>query len=399
VKRARLEQAGGFTLPELAASMLIALVVCGAVVTLVNTTRRMAATNAEADDLQQRLRAALHAIGDELVNAGAGADRTALAGPLGTAFPPVAPYRRGQIGDDALAGVAFRSDAISLTFVSGSVAQAQVAGVANVGGLLHVELEPNCGAVVPVSVCGFVEDMRVVLFDASGAYDFLTVESVAGSEVTLSYLGPLSSTYASGAVLAQAVIHTYARRPDPETGVPQLTRYDGFLTERPVVDHLVGLSFEYSGEADPPRLRPGVQPGVGPGPWTSYGPPPPPIGVDVPASAWPAGENCLFTVVDGAHEPRLATLGAAGEVVPLDESVLTDGPWCPDGDAVRRWDADLLRVRRVRVRVRAEAVLRAVRGAAGALFQRPGAASAALTVVPDREGVLDIVPRNLLTRR
>ena len=76
---------------------------------------------------------------------------------------------------------------------------------------------------------------------------------MAGATLELSYRGRLSSAYASGtAVLAHAVTHTYAVRPDPGSGIPQLTHYDGFLTERPVVDHVVGLSFEYLGEPEPP---------------------------------------------------------------------------------------------------------------------------------------------------
>ena len=106
----------------------------------------------------------------------------------------------------------------------------------------------------------------------------------------------------------------------------------------------------------------------------------------------------MFTVADGRHEPRLAELGPFGHLVPLPAGLFGDGPWCPDGNAARRFDADLLRVRQVRVRVRAEAP-RTMRGAAGAFFTRRGVASAAMQLAPDQEAVLDIVPRNLATRR
>ena len=81
--RPSLSTAAGFTVVELMASMATALVVCGALFTLVDAVRRTAATNAEVDDLQQRLRTALQTVAGELVNAGAGPDRTPLAGPLG----------------------------------------------------------------------------------------------------------------------------------------------------------------------------------------------------------------------------------------------------------------------------------------------------------------------------
>ena len=392
--------AAGFTIVELMAAIAIALVVCGAFFTLLDAVRRTATSNAEVNELQQRLRAAIHLIADELASAGAGPDRTPLAGSLGFILPPVVPFRRGQVADDAQAGVTFRPDVLSLAYVAGSPAQAEVAGATDLGGILQVELTPNCGALAPTAVCGFVEGMRVVLFEPSGTHDLLTVEDVAGAVVQLSYQGSLSSTYASGtAVVAHVAAHTYARRPDPATGVPQLTHYDGFLTERAAVDHIVDLQFEYFGEADPPRLLPGAQPGVTRGPWTNYGLAPPPIGVDDASTTWAEGENCVFAVVDGLHAPRLATLGSPGELVPLESGLLGDGPWCPDASASGRFDADLLRLRQVRIRIRAEVAPRAMRAAAGTFFTRAGAASAGTQQSPDQEAVIDIVPRNLATRR
>ena len=242
--------------------------------------------------------------------------------------------------------------------------------------------------------------MRVVLLEPSGAHDFLTVEDVAGADVELSYRGQLMSTYADGtAVLAHVAVHTYARRPDPATGIPQLTHYDGFLTERPVVDHVVALSFEYFGDADPPRLRPGAEPGLTRGPWTTYGPAPPPIGVDDPSTAWSEGENCMFAVADGRHEPRLAVLGPPGDL----------GAARRRGS--RRWALVSRCQRRPALRRRSAAHPSGANpgarrscasrdaGAAGAFFTRGGVASAGAEQAPDQEAVLDIVPRNLATRR
>jgi hypothetical protein len=358
----------------------------------------MSASSEEVAELQQRLRVSLHVMAEDLLNAGSGLNGTSLAGPLSVAFPPVVPYRRGQQGEDALAGVAFRPDVMSVAFVAGSPAQATVLQAVDLGGLLRVTLRPNCGASVPVSVCGFVEGMRVVLFEPWGAHDFMTVEDVNGPDVDLSYAGVPASTYAGGtAVIGHLAAHTYAIRPDPDTAVPQLTHYDGFVTERAVADHVVALSFEYFGEADPPRLRTGAIPGVTAAPAT-YGPGPPAIGVLGASTAWPAGENCLFTVVEGTHVPRLAVLGAPGELVDLSEAALTDGPWCPDAASPRRYDADLLRVRKVRLRLRVEVALRAMRGAAGPFFARAGVGAPALISAPDHEATLDIVLRNLMWR-
>jgi hypothetical protein len=362
----------GVTVIELMVSMTVSLLVCGAVFALVDSARGAVASNDQVNDLQQRLRASLHAVADELVNAGAGLDRTALAGPLLRTVPPVVPYRRGQLADDARAGVMFRPDVMSLAYVASTQAQAEVARAVDLGGLVRVGLRANCGSPAPATVCGFEEGMRVILLEPSGAHDFLTVEEVNGPELELSYRGALSSTYdGGGAALAHVALHTYALRPDAATGAPQLSHYDGFLTERPAVDHVVGLSFEYFGAADPPLLRPGAA----------------------------LEENCTLAVVDGRGEPRLAMLGAPGSVVPLPRGLFEDGPWCPGDAAPRRFDADLLRIRRVRVRVRAEVAPRAMRGAAGALFTRAGVASAARTLAPDQEAVLDVTLRNPVMAR
>ena len=56
---------------------------------------------------------------------------------------------------------------------------------------------------------------------------------------------------------------------------------------------------------------------------------------------------------------RSPDLRASRAVSRLDPGVLTDGPWLPDSTFANRFDADLLRVRRVRatVRVRANQII------------------------------------------
>jgi hypothetical protein len=131
-------------------------------------------------------------------------------------------------------------------------------------------------------------------------------------------------------------------------------RYDGSLTDLPVTDDVEELAVAYYGDPSLPVLR---RPLSDPeGPWTSYGPKPPDTVVDDPATpSYGPGENCLFTVVDGTTivRPEIEDLGSsASSLAPLDQRRLTDGPWCPDPSAPNRFDADLLRVRRVRVTLR-----------------------------------------------
>ena len=85
----------------------------------------------------------------------------------------------------------------------------------------------------------------------------------------------------------------------------------------------------------------------------------------------------------------------------LFRSNLTDGPWCPDAANANRYDADLLRIRKIRVTIRLQTGNGTLRGfgslAVGpdALFVNPGTAPSLSKSVPDRAIRFDVSPRNL----
>ncbi len=187
---------------------------------------------------------------------------------------------------------------------------------------------------------------------------------------------------------------TYALKANPSTNTFQLTYYDGGVgSDAPLADDVVGLAFEYYGEADPPRMRkPLTRTGDDLDPWTTYGPRPP---AEVVAP-YAAGENCLF-FNDGTPtpQPKLPVLAAGATLVPLAAAQLTDGPWCPDDGSPFRWDADLLRVRRVAIALRVQAAPALLRGPAGVLFARAGTSRGAPAWLPDLQIHFDISPPNL----
>jgi hypothetical protein len=78
----------------------------------------------------------------------------------------------------------------------------------------------------------------------------------------------------------------------------------------------------------------------------------------------------------------------------LTQAQLTNGPWCPDGGFPSRFDADLLRVRKIGVMLRVQVASAELRGPAGALFRRGGTSNSARTLVPDQEIRFEITPRN-----
>jgi hypothetical protein len=82
-----------------------------------------------------------------------------------------------------------------------------------------------------------------------------------------------------------------------------------------------------------------------------------------------------------------------GESDPLAASMFTDGPWIPEATDGTRFDADLLRVRRVRVRIRLQAPS-PFRGPAGPLFVHAGMAADPRRWVPDEEITADVALRS-----
>ena len=79
------------TLIETVVATGLTVALSGTVLSLATAGQRLARSQPETADLQQRARLALQALGADLRDAGAGLARGSLAGPLVRHFPPVAP--------------------------------------------------------------------------------------------------------------------------------------------------------------------------------------------------------------------------------------------------------------------------------------------------------------------
>jgi hypothetical protein len=111
----------------------------------------------------------------------------------------------------------------------------------------------------------------------------------------------------------------------------------------------------------------------------------------------PAGEaNCLYDAAGNyVNMPTLTP--DEGSLAPLPAAMLKDGPMCGGGN--NAFDADLLRIRKVRVIMRVQAANPALRGADTALFKHPGTSRGGEKFVPDYTVSFEVSPRNLnLTR-
>jgi hypothetical protein len=390
----RLEQAGGFSLFELVVATGLAVVLSGAAFTLLGPSHDTFAVQSEVADMQQRARAAVDALHRDLIDAGRGRSHGS-ARPLIFALAPILPLRLGARGGDPPGSV--RSDVITMLSVPERAAQTSIEQpLPATAATVAVRLEPGCPLGDPAS--GFAPDMDVLVHDGTGAFDTFRVSAVAGPALTLEHtLADWPKVYPAGSTLVEIRTRTYYVRPAQSARPPQLVRYGGGRhPDVPVVDHVVGLSFDYFGEPEPPLMhRPLTDPRP---PWTTYGPPPP---VDPAATPVAPASSCLFAASGAPLAlPRLASLGpAAGPLVRLAPGQLSDGPFCPDGSAPNRFDADLLRVRSIEIGLRVQAANAALRGPAGPLFAQGGTARSGGRYVPDLEWRFRVSPRGLAPGR
>jgi hypothetical protein len=244
------------------------------------------------------------------------------------------------------------------------------------------------------NLCGFDEGMKLLVYDDTGNFAAYTITNVQqdAAHLQVDKGNDTGWTPPVGSKVVQAAAANYSLKTDNANGVYQLMYYDGGSNpDVPIVDDVVGLTFEYYGDPQPAVMKKALSDPTGP--WTTYGPKPSAVAV----APYAAGENCIF-VNDGSPTPapRLATLAAAGTtLVKLTQAQLTDGPWCPNAASPARWDADLLRIRKIGVTIRVQSAVAALRGPASALFTHGGTSPGGTKWVPDQQVQFQVTPRNL----
>jgi Prokaryotic N-terminal methylation motif len=392
----------GFTIIEMLVATIVMMAVTGAVFSLLNPAQGINQAQPEVSDLQQRMRVGVDTLTKDLIMSGAGVYMGSSAGALYNYFAPIMPYRDGDLNPDP-PNLFYRSDTISLMYVPPSAAQTGVIQNLGNGNSQELVVKPqlNCGLDKHDQLCGFTDGTRALIYDVDGSWDTMTLTNIQDEALHLQHNGKLSSAYDSGsATIVEVATHTYYLKTDLDTNTYQLMHYDGAQTDLPVVDNVVKLNFAYFGDPQPPMLIPGKSlcDANVKGPFTTYGPRPPCIGL-APKGTYPSGENCAFTVANGLQVPRLPALAATTGEVELTPAMLTDGPWCPDPTFDNRYDADLLRIRRVVVTLRVQAAIAALRGPAGVLFMRGGTSTSSERYVPDQEIKFSVTPRNMTLGR
>jgi len=378
----------GFSLLEMLVAMTVMLGVTAGVFSLMNPSQGTFAAQPEVADMQQRLRVGTDTLSKDLVMAGNGAYQGAMSGSLLYAFTPVMPFRQGTVNDDPPG--TFKDDTITLMYVPPTFAQTSMKdGPGPNLKSVEIAVNPEPGCPAGDQLCGFKIGMTVLMYDDSGNFDIFTITNVQEPALHLQHNND-NLTYTAYDAKYTKIVQANFFEYWLNRATNQLMFYDGSgAPDVPVVDNVVGLKFEYYGDPQPPTIKGGS--GIATSPWTTtYGPAP-----NKAINGFAVGENCVFDA-GPTPTPKLATLGAAnGALVQLAAAQLTDGPWCPSADNVNRWDADLLRVRKIGVTLRVQAAASALRGPASALFTQGGTAKNATKWVPDQEVRFMVSPRNL----
>jgi prepilin-type N-terminal cleavage/methylation domain-containing protein len=378
----------GFSLIEMTVAMGLMLVVTASIFSLVNPGQGNFVAEPEVADLQQRTRVGQDTLYKDLLMAGAGSYSGQNPMALSYFFAPVMPFRQGRLQKDPPG--TFRDDTITMLLVPATTAQTSIAqDMPAQSAELKVNPDPGCPPSKPDQLCGFEEGMTVLIYDEEGSYDTFTITQIQDPALHLQHnLEDLSKKYGVGSKIVQIQSHTYYLKTDVATKTFQLMHYDGAGADVPIVDNVVGLQFEYFGDPQPPVTN-GKPLADAVGPWTTYGPKPKPLVLT----------NCVF-VNDGSPvpAPRLPVLGPGGTtttLVKLTKEQLTDGPWCPDDNNPNRFDADLLRIRKIGVRIRLQTGNDSLRGPASALFTYGGTSRGGNKYLPDQEVRFQVTPRNL----
>jgi type II secretory pathway pseudopilin PulG len=319
----------GFTLVEVLIALTILIAAAVPLLFVAAAAHRLARSQSEAADLQQRSRVVAEKLQRDLAMAGAGPMASPTIGRLADYLAPIVPARTGaRLADPELTAFA---DRLTIFYArdAGSSVPLAVGMPSASSGMIVDRSAPGC---LDRGLCGFLEGDRALIVDTSApaaGYDPFTVTGILGEIAHDPPNPPLSRAYGAGAIVLPIVqrVYHFDRR------TRRLMVYDGYQSDLPLVDDVVDLRFSYLASAFP---EPGLRP------------------------------------------------------LPLSE--LIDGPIL--GASPHRFDADLLRIRIVRVTLRLQAAADDVRGV-GEWFARPGRSTGGYSLVPDFEVTFDVAPRNL----
>ena len=348
-------RSAGFTVIEILIGSAISLVIVALACQLAADVQAASRASSARADLQQRARVAVDMISRTLREAGAGPQVGPARATLMRGVPALLPRRVGRRSPDDPEEV--RTDAFTVVRAI-TEAEHGVLALPAPAGAAALQLLPGCS----FPACGFEPGRSLMLLVPDGSFDVFSVTAVDGPALTVRHHGTAgSSGYPAGTPVIAVEASTFSHDPASRT----LRLYDGDATDLPLLDDVVEVGVRYWGTTEPPR-------------W------PRPAGGE---------SNCLYAADGSYHDALLPLLAPAGLIVSLATDRFSDGPWCGNGET--RFDADLLRVRRVRVLLRLQAGEAVARGRDRGRFVNPGHGGREGLLVPDVAVEVDVSPRNL----
>lgn len=345
-------------LVEMLMGLTLGMVAVLTAVLALRASTRAVRVREEAVDVTERLRAVAAKVGGSLARAGSGYATPTPTGWVSAAAPRVVPARFAvKTLDSEHTAFADRITVLAAHDEPRSATLEVPMGATDA--VLTIAPLPGCST---SPTCDLDVGDLVLVADRLGHADLVRITAVSGNQVAHA---PAVLSHAYDPADDVRVVPLEARAYVFDPGLAQLREYRGHSAALVVADDIVGFAIRY------------------------YGTPAPPSGREFLAGS----DTCLTTPDGGA---KLADLALDHTVlVELPPAQLSDGPFC--GQAPFRFDADVLRIRLIRLSLRAQASDPAVRGHAPSLFLHAGWALDPGAEVPDQEVTLDVALRNVLT--
>jgi prepilin-type N-terminal cleavage/methylation domain-containing protein len=352
----------GFSLVEMLVATAIFAAALALMLGFIAAGGRAGRSYPDRADVNQRVRVAAAMLERDLLVAGAGVGHGSPRS-LADYLPPIRPARDGAEAPDP--DVSAFQDRISILQVPQGGWTARLA-VDMPAADAALQVNPGSAGCPGAGLCGFTPGTRAVVLDSArlgSGYDIFTVTGIASG---LEHGPPNPPFWQPYTAAAAFVVPVRQRVYYLDAKGYRLMVYDGFKTALPLVDNVVSLKFSYFLDPHPAAV---VLPPDNSG-------------------------SCVFTATD-PPVPLLMPLGTS-TLSPASLEQFTDGPFC--GLPPNRFDADLLRIRRVRVTVRVQAALERLRGK-GPGFQHAGTSADTANSIEDFEVTFDVAPRSIRPTR
>lgn len=235
----------GFTLLEVLVAMAAFAAALVPMLYVAGAGQRLARSQPEASDLEQRLRVSVDKLQRDLGMAGAGPLHGPLAGRLSAFVPAIVPARTGLRSPDAALSVF--DDRISILYVPDGAASAVLTTtMGSVGADLAID--PASAGCPPSGLCGFVDGTRALIVDTARVGDGFEVFTVTSVVDALGHGPPNPSftrLYGAGAPIVPIVQRVYHfDRPGR-----RLMLYDGYQSDMPLIDNVLDVRFELFAES------------------------------------------------------------------------------------------------------------------------------------------------------